>query len=101
MTKQQHYPPTCSVCGASLPHNNPMSREYHEQQQARKQDKIYRWVEPEIVWFDDDGNKVVIPEHQEQGRYIHEANIQGYIIVELQDGRKHLVKDSDIVAILS
>jgi predicted nucleic acid-binding Zn ribbon protein len=34
MTKQQHYPPTCPVCGASLPHDNPMSKQFHEQRAA-------------------------------------------------------------------
>lgn len=61
---------------------------------------IYRWVEDETFWFDENGNKVVVPAHQEEGEYVEEASIRGYVIV-LRNGKKHLVADRDIVAILS
>ncbi len=61
---------------------------------------IYRWVEPEKATFDENGKKIFIPEHQEEGEYIEEASIRGYVVVAL-NGNKHLVADRDIIAILS
>jgi hypothetical protein len=66
---------------------------------AKKEKIIYRWIEPETV-YNDNGKEITIPEHQEQGEYLGEASIAGYVIVEWND-RKHLVADRDIVAILS
>ncbi len=60
---------------------------------------IYRWVEPETVWYDDERIKHVIPEHQEEGEYVEEADMWGYVIV-LLNGKKHVVKESDVVGIM-
>lgn len=67
---------------------------------GKKKLPIYRWVEPETTYTDENGQKIIIPEHQEQGEYLDEASIRGYIIV-LWNGRKHLVNERDVVAILS
>lgn len=61
---------------------------------------LYRWVEPESMTFDKQGKQIITPAHQEQGEYLDEADIPGYIIV-LWNGKKHLVKETDVVAILS
>ncbi len=61
---------------------------------------IYRWVEPETVIVDEQGKLTTIPAHQEEGQYVEEANIPGYIIC-LWNGKKHLVKSEDVVVIIS
>jgi len=61
---------------------------------------IYRWVEPEAVIIDEQGNEITIPAHQEEGEYVEEASIRGYVIC-LLNGKKHLVADRDIVVIYS
>lgn len=71
----------------------------HERKNTMAEKIIYRWVEPETT-YNDNGKEIRVPAHQEQGEYIGEASIQGYVIVEWQ-GRKHLVAEHDIVAILS
>ena len=61
---------------------------------------VYRWVEPETVIVDEQGKQIAIPAHQEEGEYVGEANIPGYCIV-LWNGKRHLIKGSDIVVIKS
>lgn len=61
---------------------------------------LYRWVEPETVWYDDDRTKHVIPEQQEEGEYVDKASIPGYVVV-LWKGKKHLVKESDVIGVIS
>ncbi len=59
---------------------------------------IYRWVESEKTTFDENGKKIFIPARQEEGEYVEEASIRGYVVV-VWNGNKHFVADRDIVAI--
>lgn len=61
--------------------------------------QIYRWVEPETVVIEN-GKEKTIPAHQEEGEYLDEAAIPGYIVVNWQ-GKKHLVANYDVVGIYS
>ncbi len=65
----------------------------------KEKSSIYRWVEPETVIIDENGKRVTIPEHQEEGQYVEEASIPGYVIC-LWNGKKHLVNSEDVVVIM-
>lgn len=60
--------------------------------------RTYRWVEPETVTADENGQLTTIPAHQEEGQYLEDASIPGYVVV-LWNGKKHLVHQADIVGI--
>ncbi len=47
-----------------------------------------------------DGKRVTLPANQEEGEYLGESSMRGYVIV-LWKGKMHLVADRDIVAIVS
>lgn len=74
-------------------------RQQYRDLEAQQRPSSYRWVEPETVIVQN-GERVVIPAHQEEGQYAGESSLPGYVVV-MWNGRLHLVHEQDIVAILS
>lgn len=63
-----------------------------------KKKMIYRWAEPGSVSFDAHGKRVQSPASQEEGEYVGEAPLRGYVAV-MWNGKKHLVNRRDVVSI--